>query len=225
MLKDATYKEKLSMLKPWMPFIIENVKKDLKNDHLKRDTAFCRQYLAGKNSAKATVEDLVEAYTQALETSEKAEVIAEFISHRWLSQNGEMYTYFAEKLSAVNPDFAQLEQLEANQSRSIVAGALEEHDPLPIYLFCVLNSVVFPPEVFEELRQTAEQHFAAEKAEEKVLGEQMSLESLQRFYEQKIARLVDKYEKKLAALQKKSLLDTESFKKQLALLQKKLGTS
>ncbi len=41
-------------------------------------------------------------------------------------------------------------------------------------------------------------------------------------FEREIARLTDKYEKKLAGLQKKYITDMENFKKQISQLQRKL---
>jgi hypothetical protein len=55
------------------------------------------------------------------------------------------------------------------------------------------------------------------------IQEKQSAETLEKAYEREIARLTDKYEKKLQGLQKKYLFDTEALKKQIATLQRKLN--
>ena len=62
MLKNASYKEKFMMLKPLLSILVEDIKTDIKNEHLKNDILFCKQYMPGKNIAKATAADLAEAY-------------------------------------------------------------------------------------------------------------------------------------------------------------------
>lgn len=225
MLKDATYKEKFSMLRPWLASIVESVKKDLKNEHLKKDWQFCKQYLPGKNVSKVTVEEMVDAYGNALENSENAEALAEFISNRWLLKNCELYNYFEANLSRISPNFTELETIDAASSREIVRGAVEQYGAMKTYLFSVINSVVFPKEVYSELGQKAETDEERRIVEERTLHEKLSLEELQKDYEQQIARLVDKYEKKLTGMQKKYAQDTESLKKQIINLQRKMAKS
>lgn len=221
MLKDATYKEKISLLKPWMPFILDDIKKDLKNEHLKKDWQFCKQYLPGKSINKLSLEDLVDAYSTALENNEKAEAIAEFISNRWLLKNSELYNYFEIKLTEINPKFSDLELIEAEKAREIIRGAVEISGSVNTYLFSVINSVVFPKEVYDELNKQAQLEEKNKDAEDKVIIEKASIEAMQRAHEQHIARLTDKYEKKLAGIQKKYIQDTESLKRQLSNLQRK----
>ena len=98
MLKDATYKEKYNALKNWMPAIVDVVKKDLKNEHLKTDFVFAKRYFAGKNLNKLTNEELVAGYASAIQQEEKGEEIAEFITNRWLIKNSELYGFFEEEL-------------------------------------------------------------------------------------------------------------------------------
>lgn len=213
------------MLRPWLASIVESVKKDLKNEHLKKDWQFCKQYLPGKNIAKITVQEMVDAYGNALENSENAEALAEFISNRWLLKNCELYNYFEAKLSQISPNFTELESIDAARSREIVLGAVELYGALKTYLFSVINSVVFPQEVYHELGQKAKVDEDKREAVEKIVLEKMSMEEQQRNYEQQIARLVDKYEKKLIGMQKKYSIDTENLKKQIINLQRKIAKS
>lgn len=50
MLKDTTYAEKMAMLKGWFETILQDIKKDIKNDHLKKDWNFAKSYFPKKES-------------------------------------------------------------------------------------------------------------------------------------------------------------------------------
>jgi hypothetical protein len=222
MRKDATYKEKFILLKPWLPLLISTVKKDLKNDHLKRDLQFCKRYLAGKNPAKLSDAELTTAYAAALEESENGEAIGEFIANRWLLKMGDIYHFFEQNLSAIAPNFTDLEELSHADAKRLSEAAVAEFGAPNSYLFAVINSVVFPESQFQALAKQAEVGREHEEKRNFEFHEKMSLEAVKTGYEQQIARLTDKYEKKLSGLQKKYSQDTEALKKQLAQLQRKL---
>lgn len=221
MLKDATFKEKFTILKNWMPSIIEEIKKDLKNDHLQNDRTFTKTYFAGKPVNKLSVEELSQGYSQAMET-DASEQIGEFICNRWLMKNTDLYGYFESELRRISENFSDLTEIDKEKSLAITEKAIQQFGAPKTYLFAVMNSVVFPKEVFDQLNKRAQQADAAHKEAAKQLAEQLSVADLSKNYEEKIARLTDKYEKKLQGLQKKYLTDTETLKKQIANLHKKL---
>lgn len=222
MLKDATYKEKFIVLAPWMPAIMDVVKRDLKNEHLKKDVAFVRHYFAGKNMNKLNVEELAQAYSHHMANAADVEELGEYLANRWLLKNTELYQYFEQTLSKINPEFQEIEMLDSNTSHAIMEEAITQFGALPTYLFCVMNSVVFPDEIYTKLAQHAEKakHQSAEEAQKR--NEHESMETMQRNYELQIARLTDKYEKKLSGLQKKYTTDIDTLKKQVGNLQRKL---
>lgn len=222
MLKNITYKEKFALLKKWMPSIIDTVKKDIKNEHLKKDWAFVKQYFPGKNINKLTVEEMAQAYVQVIENSEKAEDVAEFISNRWLLKHTNLYHFFERELSKISTDFNELEELEKNQSLEMIERAVAEFGAPNTYLFSMINSVVFPKEVYDGLAARAETWAAEAESQAKAADEMKSLQEMKHSYEQQIARLTDKYEKKLLGLQKKYFIDVDVLKKQVITLQRKL---
>jgi hypothetical protein len=222
MYKNASYKEKFITLKDWIPLIVEIIKKDLKNEHLKKDLYFVKKFLSSKNIHKLSTEDLVDAYSRAIAEDESAEQIAEFMTSRWLLKNSEVYDFFAQRLSQINPEFTTIEELSTNDSQALIKDATEQFGAVNTYLFSVLNSVVFPESVFHAMHQKAKQEKVQKQAEEQQFTEKMSIENMQRAFEREIARLTDKYEKKLSGLQKKYQVDMESLKKQVASLQRKL---
>ncbi|MFT4554276.1 MAG: hypothetical protein ACI9S8_002926, partial [Chlamydiales bacterium] len=109
MLKDAEYKEKFQLLMPWMLGIIDVVKKDLKNEHLKKDKVFFKKYFFGKQLKNLTSEELSPAYAEAI--VEGKENLGEFISTRWLLKKTEVYDFFEEQLRSVNPKFDEIDEL------------------------------------------------------------------------------------------------------------------
>ena len=224
MLKEATYKEKFQILKNWMPMVIDVIKKDLKNDHLRKDWGFAKKYFAGKNLNKITNLELVEGYNQAMSQDEKGEEIAEFISNCWLLKNGELYHYFEKKLTEVNPNFSEIELLEKAKSQEIANEAAKEFGANNTYLFSVLNSVAFQEADLKQLKTSAENETVKEIKDSEEKEKYQSIDEVVKSYDVKLARSTDKYEKKIQGLQKKYLLDTESLKKQIASLQTKLSS-
>lgn len=223
MLKDATYKEKFARLNPWLPVIIEVIKKDLRNEHLKKDWMFVKYYFPGKNVNKLTSEELVQAYKHSLESGEKIEELGEFLTNRWLLKNTDLYSFFEEELSRINPNFQELEILDSKTASSLMENAVKHFGALNTYIFSVLNSVVFPDETFNILEKRAEEESKKCAAEAKILQEKQSIDEMKRDYEQQIARLTDKYEKKLIGFQKKYHNDIDMLKKQVSGLQRKLN--
>jgi hypothetical protein len=222
MKKDATYQEKFNHLKDWMPSIIESIKKDLKNEHLKKDLGFSKKYLGNKNINKVTSEEFVTAYNKAIAEEAEGEGLAEFITSRWLLRHSDLYEFFERHLTQINPNFSDLTELTAEQSKGLSSAAEKQFGAVQTYLFSVLNSVVFPASVFKELETKArqEQHSVGEEKQRQ--SEQLSAEAMKREHEREMARLTDKYEKKLIGLQKKYVIDVEALKKQVSLLQRKL---
>lgn len=226
MYKNATFKEKFDILKKFQPIIIEDVKKDLKNDHLKKDIVFFKKYFAGKNVNKLTGIELAEAYNKAMHQEESAEEIAEFIASRWVIKFGELYEFFSERLREIHPNFTDLETLTEAESRPLLESAIEEFGPVDTYLFSVINSVVFPKEIFEELEQAAVEEFEGDgddEEDEDDEDEDLDLDVLGEAFSKEIENLEQRYEKKLSGLEKKYIADTEALKKQIAALQRKLA--
>ena len=223
MYKNATFREKFKELQDWLPMIVESIKKDLKNEHLKKDLFFVKKYLAMKNLNKISSDELAQAYQIAIQSEEKGEDLAEFITSRWLLKNSELYDFFEKKLSQISADFTELEELSPEQSNGLIEEGVAEFGPNSMYIFSVLNSVVFPESCFELLKKQSQKTQSDEKTLHESLDEQASLDKMKKNHERELARITDKFEKKLSGLQKKYLIDVETFKKQIAQLQRKLS--
>lgn len=229
MLKDTTFKQKFTMLREWLPTLVHEIKRDLKNEHLKHDYIFVKTYLDGKAIAKITVEELSAAYEKALIEDQRAEAIGEFIAQRWLAKNTDLYKLFSDELEKIAPNFSDLELIQDGQGQPLAAYAIEQYGAIKTYLFSVLNSVVFSQELFNKLEEQARAEALAQRseAESSTSQEQQSqqiqaINQLKSKYEQQIARLTDNYEKKLAGWQKKHFTEIDQLKKQIAALQRRL---
>lgn len=222
MYKNATYKEKFADLQAWIPFLVDAVKKDLRNEHLKKDFYFVKKFLSSKNIHKVSIDELSQAYQKAIQEEEQGEELAEFITSRWLLKNSDLYEFFEKQLSQINPDFTNLEEMTPTQAQTLIDASIVEFGAPHTYLFSVLNSVVFPSENFQKLKMQAQQHQNQQEEENQKNMEQMNAEQMRKSFDREIARLTDKYEKKLAGLQKKYVVDIENLKKQLAQLQRKM---
>lgn len=223
MYKNASYQEKYADLNEWLTSIIETVKKDLKNEHLKKDFLFIKKYLASKNPQKVTTEELTEAYRKAIAEESNGNELAEFITARWLLKHSDLYEYFERELSQIAPDFTALEEIDAPAAQKLIAGSVKHFGALPTYIFSVLNSVVFPKETFQHLKKQAKEEHTHRHKAEAVAQEQMSIEKQRAAFETEMARLTDRYEKKISGLEKKYITDTENLKKQIASLQRKMN--
>lgn len=219
--KNSTYQQKFSQLEPWMPSVIHAVKKDLRNEHLKNDVAFVRQHFQTKNPAKITVEEMIAVYPKLVVAGNEA--LGEFLSTRWLLKHGDLYQSFEQALSQINPNFAELEEIDSSVAQAMMRKAVEDFGAVDTYLFCVLNSVVFPDSVYRQLEEMARQQSSQEAAHAASENQARIEEQSHRELTLSIARLTDRYEKKLAGLEKKYLLDTEALRRQVANLQRKLA--
>lgn len=222
MYKNATYKEKFAVLQEWIPVLVETVKKDLRNEHLKKDFYFVKKFFPSKNIHKLTTEELAEAYQKAIQEEEKGEELAEFITSRWLLKNSELYDFFEQQLSNIMPDFTNLEEIDSSQAQVLIETALYQFGAIQTYLFSVLNSVVFSKESFQYLQIQAQQNRDEQQKDTQKFSEKLTIDQMRNNFEREMTRLTDKYEKKLSGMQKKYVMDIESLKKQIAHLQRRL---
>lgn len=220
---EATYKEKFALLEELIPSIVESIKKDLKNEHLKQDIPFARKYLQGKNLNKVDVADLSQAYGLAIKSEEQGETIAEFMANRWILKKSDLYYFFETKLSQINPDFTSITEIDEAKGSALVQEVIEAHGAVDAYIFAVLNSVAFKEKQFQTLKQAAEEELKCVSESQKVEQEKETGEALIRKHQIELSRMEDKYEKKLLGLQRKYLTDVEALKKQIATLHKKLA--
>jgi DNA repair exonuclease SbcCD ATPase subunit len=208
------------MIQPWIPTVLEAIKKEIKLEHLPVSGAFVKAHFGHRPLNRLKIEEIFLAYEKALLEGDSS--LAEWIINRWVFRHGDIYSHFADRLSAIHVDFAHLKGLTDEQSERVLQGSVERFGALLVYLFSVLNGVVFSESVFVRLRQAAEEEEAARKKEEAQSMGQKTLEQEVARYQREIARWQEKYESKVAGMTKKYTTDIEALKKQIRSLQQKI---
>jgi hypothetical protein len=214
-------KNPFQTLQPWLSQILHTIKRELKTDHLSKNPSFYRTYFGNRPMNRLSSEEIFAAYEKEL--LQGNEELAEWVVNRWVFNHGEVYKHFAERLSRVNPNFDEIECLDEPQSKEILAGAVDSFGALPVYIFSVLNGVVFPESVLAHLRSQAEKEEGAKAEEEMAAREKETLEQLVSRHQREISRLQEKYEDKIAGVMKKYAIDIEALKKQIRALQQKVN--
>jgi len=208
------------LLQGWIFDVLHAIKKDIKTEHLSSDPIFYKTYFGNRPQNRLTAEEIYAAYEKELLKGN--EDLSAWVVNRWVFKHGEVYTFFAERLSKINPNFEAIQNLTEAQSEQILNGCEEMLGAQLTFLFAVLNGVVFPESVIQKLRKAAEAERERLIAEDQKAAEQQSLEQTVASHQREMARLNDKYESRLAGIQKKYVLDTEALKKQIRGLQQKL---
>ncbi len=207
-------------LQGWIPEVLTAIKKDIKTDHLSSDPVFYRTYFGNRPQNRLTADEIFAAYEKELLKGNQD--LGDWVVNRWVFKHGDVYRHFAEGLSRVNPDFEEIQTLTEEQSNQMLKGAVESFGAIPVFLFSVLNGVVFPDSVRQRLRQMADVEKSTQVSEQKSDSEKQNFEQVIARLQREMARLNEKYESRLAGVQKKYETDTEALKKQIRALQQKL---
>src|SRR5579872_7098691 len=207
-------------LQGWMNEVLSDIKKDIKTDHLSSDPVFYKTYFGNRPQNRLTTEEIFAAYEKELLKGNTD--LGDWVVNRWVFKHGDVYSHFAQNLSRVNPDFDAIESLTEEQSKEVLKGAVEFFGAISVFLFAVLNGVVFPESVKQNLKQLAEKERTAVLSEQKNDAEKQNLEQIIARHQREMTRLNEKYESRLAGVQKKYATDTEALKKQIRSLQQKL---
>ncbi|HSX26394.1 MAG TPA: hypothetical protein VLE89_05240 [Chlamydiales bacterium] len=201
-------------LQPWIFQILNEIKKDIKTEHLGADPVFYKTYFGNRPQNRLTAEEIFAGYEKELVKGN--EELAEWVVNRWVFKHGDLYRHFAERLSDVHPDFSQIKELNEEESEKVLDGASDVFGAVDTFLFSVLNGVVFSEKVIQRLRKEAEAEAAAQKKE--VETPKVNLEQMVAQHQREVARLHAKIE----GVQKKYTTDVEALKKQIRALQKKV---
>lgn len=210
---------KFEIVLPWIKDILNSIKKDIKADYLPGDKVFYRTYFGNRPLNRLSTEEIFAAFEKELVAG--SESVSEWVVNHWVFQHGDLYTHFAEKLTQINPDFNELKELTQAQSEEVLHGS-ESFGAIEVYLFSVLNGVVFPADVFEALRQKALQAKEKRDTEESFDKARETLEQIIERQQREISRLQEKYESKVSGVLRKYQTDTEALKKQIRSLQKQM---
>lgn len=221
MIKDLSLKLKFEFLGPIFAKVLHDIRRDVKQEHLKKDRDFVQRYFGKAHLDKVSAEEIFRAYSTEI-IQEGNEDLAGWVVSKWILKHAEMYEYFVSELSRVNPRFEEIQLLGMDVSKSMAAQAVDRFSLVDTYIFSVINSVAFPDEIFDHLKKQA-QSWHEEQLNKSSSLEQVSIEALVRRHNEEMLKLSDRYEKRLQAVSKKYMQDIDGLKKQLAILQKRLS--
>lgn len=220
MLKETGYQEKFEMLSDWLSEIIETVKRDLKNEHLKIDKEFCKKYFLGKTPQSLTSVEMSPAYLKDIQAGNIG--LGEFIASRWLLKNTDIYGFFEKSLRRINPDFESIDLLEPEEGKTLMEKAIKDFGAKKSYIFSVFNSVVFDQSIYEKLKKLAIDESTQQRTEIQENEEKKTIAYLEKKHAKDLSSLQEKYERKFQGMEMKYLNDVQALKKQISALQKKL---
>ena len=208
-----------TLVRPWMNQILNTIKKDLKADHLAVDKTFYQAHFGHRPLNKLSMDEIFAVYEKELLAGNPE--LCEWVVNRWVFKHGDAYRHFAERLSPINPNFHEIQSLTDAQAEQILAGATESFGAITTYLFSRLNEVVFSENIFNKLYQAAlkETEETKDQLEKKNIEE--TIEQLKISHQRELNRIQEKYEDKLAGVQRKYTVDVEALKKQIRALQRK----
>ncbi len=221
MIKDLSLKLKFEFLGPVFAKVLHDIRKDVKQEHLKKDRDFVQRYFDKAHLGKVSAQEIFRAYSTEI-VQEGNEDLASWVVSKWILKHAEMYEYFVIELSRVNPHFEEIQLLAMDVSKSMAAQAVDRFTLVDTYIFSVINAVAFPDEIFHHLKEQA-QRLHEEQLNKSASLDQVSIEELVLRHNEEILKLSDRYEKRLQAVSKKYIQDIDGLKKQLAILQKRLS--
>lgn len=210
---------KFELLHPWIKDILTSIKKDIKADYLLGDKVFYKKHFGNRPLNRLNTDEIFGAFEKEL--LEGHESLSEWVVNHWVFKHGDLYTHFADRLSEIRPDFNELKELTETESDQVLRGT-EHFGAVELYLFSMLNGVVFPPSIFEALRCAALEVKQQEEAKAASDTKQETLEQIVERQQRELSRLQEKYESKVSGVLRKYQVDTEALKKQIRALQRQL---
>jgi len=154
----AAYIDKLKELAPFYPVLFTDIRKDLRDDHLRSDKSFFKRNFTEKTVNKVTVDELIHVYSKIIEAG--YEDVAVFIGNRWVLRHLDIYNFFESRLKKIKEDFSKIDALEPDFAKSLLDAAVEAFGAVNTYIFSQLNTVAFGQNLMQELREMAVKEYA-----------------------------------------------------------------
>jgi hypothetical protein len=179
MIKELSYKNKFELLALWNKEIIQAVKKEIKTECVKKDSLIAPKLCDRKLVDKLSFEEMTMICLNKI-TEGGDEELGEWVTSRWVFKHAEIYQFFAQELSAINPKFDEIEAIEPDKENKLLQMAIEQYGASNSYIFCVLNSVVFSEKAYAGLRAAAEVELKEKQNKEETLQRPVTIDMNQR---------------------------------------------
>src|SRR5437773_214477 len=102
-------KNQFESIQPWIPSVLEAIKKEIKFDQLPSNPAFIRAHVGNRPLNRLKTEEIFTAYENDLLAGDAP--LAEWVVNRWVFRHGDIYSHFAERLGTISQDYAAIESL------------------------------------------------------------------------------------------------------------------
>lgn len=223
MIKELTLKQRFERLQPWATRIFIDIKKEVKGEILLKNRGFVSKYFPKKTADKVTANELVAACYQEVAVEGNAD-FCDWVVSRWILKNIELYEYFVKELTGICPKFEEIKEISDDKGESMMQKACALFGASGTYIFSLLNSVAFSDNLFAKLEKAAMAELQSQKQSsvQEIATEKTAAE-LKCEHEKEMLKLTEKYENKLQAVLRKYAQDVDGLKKQVSLLQKRLG--
>lgn len=220
MVKTISYQEKMEKVAEWIPQILEEIKRDIKREHLRKVPLFSQRFFSGKNIASVTTEEIIEVYTTLLKRGESQ--LFDQVCYFWQVKHPEIYPFFQSKLSTLSEDVSTITEIDDTLAKEIIDQAVAEFGAVNTYLFAYFYEVAFSEAIYEALRERALVETHTLRAQQNQEEEARDCALLRAQHERILVRMREKYEKKLAALEDKYHTDIGRLRQELALLRQEV---
>lgn len=151
--QQQSYAEKFALLEPFHTLIFTDIKKELRDEHLRTDRGFYKRNFAPKELKALTVDDFMRVYPKYI--ADGFEELSDFIANRWLLRHLDIYNFYEARLQKYSQDFDKIQELEKPFAEQLLKDSVAAFGAKNSYIFAVLNSVAFPQDLFNELRSHA----------------------------------------------------------------------
>ncbi len=214
MMINSSYKNKFEILAPFVGELCLEIKKEIKQEFVKKKGLQAE-------FKSLDISDISQFFYKKV-AEEGDEKTGEWLASSWIYKNGEIFQLFHEQLSLVDKHYDQLESLSSSVEEQIKDLSVGKFGFVRVYLFSILNSVVFSTKLFEELKNGALKELSVSKDHSLEDEDSISLEDLRKSFEMERLKMEEKCEKRLQGVIKKTQMEVEGYRKQIGQLQKRL---
>ena len=90
MIKDLVLKSKFAFIQEFFGKIIQDIRKDVRQEHLKKDKAFIQKHFAKNSIDKVSAEEIEKAYFTEL-SIEGNNDLSNWVISKWILKHAEVY--------------------------------------------------------------------------------------------------------------------------------------
>lgn len=219
MIEESVYSKKFARLEPVSEVIFNGIKKEIKKEMTVKGSSLQRKL--GIFSIKEPKE-MRELFLKNI-VSLADDELGEWVASAWINRHGEIFQCFHEHLIKVSEKYDELTTIPPVQEEALMKDVLMKFGALNVYVFCVLNSVVISAENLYKLEVLAQEELKSKKVAEETISESsVSVEELQKKFEEQMQKVLEKQEKKFLGITERHQMEIAGYRKQISQLQKKL---